>query len=346
MALTLLKQHDPLSDVNNQLKIINQGSGVVAFDEVLEKSGLFPLSATGVEVFQANLGKMCNQTCKHCHVDAGPDRKEIMTKETMQQCLKALSDSDIQIVDLTGGAPEMNPNFKWFVSEVKKLNRHVMVRSNLTILMAPSYADYAQFFKDNQIEVVSSLPYYLEENTDAQRGNGVFKKSIEALKKLNALGYGRKDTGLILNLVYNPVGAFLPPDQLAVEIDYKRELKNRYDIEFNNLFTITNMPISRFLAYLIKSGNYNRYMNKLYNSYNPGAAKNVMCRTTLSISWDGFMYDCDFNQMLNLTVNHGAPIHIKDFDMNQLKNRRIVTGQHCYGCTAGAGSSCGGATAD
>lgn len=346
MSLTLLKQHDPLSNTNEQLRIINEGSGIVSFDEELEKSGLFPLAATGVEVFQVNLGKMCNQTCKHCHVDAGPDRKEIMTKETMQDCLRALANSDIPIVDLTGGAPEMNPNFKWFVTEIKKLGRHVMVRSNLTILMAPSYADYPQFFKDNKVEVISSLPYYLEENTDAQRGEGVFKKSINALKKLNKIGYGNPDTGLILDLVYNPVGAFLPPDQVAVEMDYKYELKSRYGIEFNNLFTITNMPISRFLAYLIKSGNYNRYMNKLYNSYNPGAAKNVMCRTTLSISWDGIMYDCDFNQMLNLTVNHGAPTRIKDFDMNQLKNRRIVTGQHCYGCTAGAGSSCGGATAD
>jgi len=346
MPLTLLNQNDPLSDANKQLKIINEESGIVSFDEELEKTGLFPLSATGVEVFQVNLGKMCNQTCKHCHVDAGPDRKEIMTKETMQECLKALADSEIPIVDLTGGAPEMNPHFKWFVSEVKKLGRHVMVRSNLTILKAASYTDYPQYFKDNQIEVISSLPYYLEENTDAQRGDGVFKKSIDALKTLNELGYGEPESGLILNLVYNPVGAFLPPDQLAVEIDYKRELKNRYGIKFNNLFTITNMPISRFLAYLIKSGNYNRYMNKLYSSYNSGAAKNVMCRTTLSISWDGFMYDCDFNQMLNLTVNHGAPTHIKDFDMNMLKNRRIVTGQHCYGCTAGAGSSCGGATAE
>ena len=258
MPLTLLNQHDPLSDVNKQLKIINEESGINAFDNELEKSGLFPLSATGVEVFQVNLGKMCNQSCKHCHVDAGPDRKEIMTKETMQQCLKALADSDIPNVDLTGGAPEMNPNFKWFVTQVKKLDRHVMVRSNLTILTAPTYADYPHFFKDNQIEVISSLPYYLEENTDAQRGDGVFKKSIDALNKLNDLGYGKPESGLILNLVYNPVGAFLPPDQLAVEIDYKRELKNRYGINFNNLFTITNMPISRFLSYLIKSGNFNR----------------------------------------------------------------------------------------
>lgn len=346
MSLSLLSQHDPLSDVNTQLKIINQDSGIELFDKELKKSGLFPLSATDVEVFQVNLGKMCNQTCKHCHVDAGPDRKEIMTKETMQDCLKALKNSEIPTIDLTGGAPEMNPNFKWFVTETKKLGRHILVRSNLTILTTRSFADYSQFFKENQIEVISSLPYYLEENTDAQRGKGVFQKSIEALKKLNDLGYGQENSGLILNLVYNPVGAFLPPDQHAVEADYKRELKNRYGIIFNNIFTITNMPISRFLAYLIKSGNYSKYMNKLYNSYNPAAAKNVMCRTTLSISWDGYMYDCDFNQMLNLTVNHGAPFHIKDFNMEQLKNRQIVTGQHCYGCTAGAGSSCGGATAD
>jgi radical SAM/Cys-rich protein len=193
------------------------------------------------------------------------------------------------------------------------------------------------------IEVVSSLPYFLEDRTDQQRGEGVFQKSIEALKKLNEMGYGKSDTGLILNLVYNPTGAFLPPSQSSIENEYKRELKTRYDVDFNNLYTITNMPISRFLVYLIHSKNYNRYMKKLHSSYNPAAAVNVMCRTTLSVSWDGYLYDCDFNQMLELTVNHGAPVHINDFDYSQLANRRIVTGQHCYGCTAGAGSSCGGA---
>ncbi len=331
-------------NIDEQLKIINDQSEILPFDAELQKTGLHPLVATGVEVLQINLGKMCNQTCKHCHVDAGPDRREIMPREIMQLCLDTLDSTRIPIVDLTGGAPELNPDFKWFVSEIKKRNRHVIVRSNLTILMARPFHDYPDFFKEAGIEVVSSLPYFLEDRTDSQRGNGVFQKSIDALKKLNSVGYGKKDSGLVLNLVYNPTGAFLPPAQDTIEQQYKKELKQRYDIVFNSLFTITNMPISRFLVYLIHSNNYERYMRKLHSSYNPAAASNVMCRTTLSVSWDGYLYDCDFNQMLELTVNHGAPIHIRDFDFGQLANRRIVTGQHCYGCTAGAGSSCGGAT--
>ncbi len=331
-------------DVSTQLKIINDDSGILPFDQELGKSGLHPLTATGVEVLQVNLGKMCNQTCKHCHVDAGPDRKEIMKRDIMTRCLDALDETNIPIVDLTGGAPEMNPDFKWFVSEIKSRDRHVIVRSNLTILVAKPFQDYPLFFKQNGVEVVSSLPYFLEERTDIQRGSGVFQKSITALKRLNDLGYGQEESGLKLNLVYNPTGAFLPPMQAAIEEEYKKELKQRHDIVFNNLYTITNMPISRFLVYLIHSNNYDRYMKKLHASYNPGAAKNVMCRTTLSVSWDGYLYDCDFNQMLELTVNHGAPVHIKEFDFAQLENRRIVTGQHCYGCTAGAGSSCGGVT--
>jgi radical SAM/Cys-rich protein len=344
MPLTLLNTNDELSDTNTQLRIINAESGISEFDKSLGGCGLHPLTATSVEVFQINLGKMCNQTCKHCHVDAGPDRKEIMTRETMELCLEALRKTNIPTVDLTGGAPEMNPNFQWFVCEIKKLDRHIMVRSNLTILVTKPFAAYPQFFKDYGVEVISSLPYYLAENTDAQRGEGVFERSIEALQTLNELGYGKEGSGLNLNLVFNPVGAFLPPDQPAIEADYKRELKVRHNIEFNNLFVITNMPISRFLSYLIRTKNYQRYMHKLEQSFNPAAANNVMCRTTLSVSWDGYMYDCDFNQMLNLTVDHGAPTHLNEFDFAMLANRRIVTGQHCYGCTAGAGSSCGGAT--
>jgi radical SAM/Cys-rich protein len=296
-------------------------------------------------VLQINLGKMCNQTCKHCHVDAGPDRKEIMQRETLEKCIAILETTGIPTVDLTGGAPEMNPHFKWFIGEVHKLNRHIMVRSNLTILVSKPFEDYPEFFRAHRVEVISSLPYYLPENTDAQRGTGVFQKSVTALKKLNQIGYGGDGTGLLLNLVFNPAGAFLPPDQTAIERDYKRELEKRYGIVFNNLYTITNMPISRFLSYLIESGNFDRYMKKLHRSFNPGAAMNVMCRTILSVSWDGFLYDCDFNQMLNLTVNHGAPTHIDDFDFEQLAGRQIVTGKHCFGCAAGAGSSCGGATA-
>jgi radical SAM/Cys-rich protein len=335
-----------LADANEQLTLINHESSFPHFDEKYDLVGEGPLRAGTIEIFQVNLGKMCNQVCKHCHVDAGPDRKEIMTRKTMELCLDALAQTEIPTVDLTGGAPEMNPNFKWFVSEVKKLNRHVMVRSNLTILEANGFEDYAKFMADNNVEIVSSLPFYKAGFTDKQRGEGVFNKSISAIRKLNKLGYAKDNSGLIFNLVYNPVGAFLPPSQSGLEKDYKRELEKNFDVAFNSLYTITNMPISRFLDYLIQTDNYESYMQKLVDSFNPAAAVNVMCKNTLSIGWDGQLYDCDFNQMLELNVNHGAPIHIKDFDENKLQARRIVTGQHCYGCTAGAGSSCGGAVAE
>ena len=330
---------------NEQLKIINNEGDLRHFDDKFELIGEGPLKATEIETFQINLGKMCNQVCKHCHVDAGPDRKEIMTKETMQDCLDILSAHNIPTVDLTGGAPELNPNFKWFVDEIKKLDRHVIVRSNLTILETNGFEDYAEFMANHKVEIVSSLPYYKKSFTDKQRGDGVFDKSIAAMKKLNSLGYGMQDPELKFHLVYNPVGAFLPPSQTELEQDYKRELKNNFDIEFDNLYTITNLPISRFLDYLIQSGNYDVYMQKLVDSFNPVAASNVMCRSMISIGWDGRLFDCDFNQMLEMNMDHGAPSHIKDFDASLIKNRRIVTGQHCYGCTAGAGSSCGGATA-
>ena len=334
-----------LAIANEQLKVINKGNSLPRFDEKFELVGEGLLKATEIEIFQVNLGKMCNQVCKHCHVDAGPDRKEIMTKETMRDCLDILNAHYIPTVDLTGGAPEMNPNFKWFVDAVKKLDRHVIVRSNLTILESNGFEDYAEFMANHKVEIVSSLPYYKKSFTDKQRGDGVFDKSIAAMKKLNALGYGKEDAELKFHLVYNPVGAYLPPSQSELEQDYKRELKNNFDIDFNNLYTITNMPISRFLDYLIQSGNYESYMQKLVDSFNPVAASNVMCKFTISVGWDGQLYDCDFNQMLELNMDHGAPPHIKDFDIEKIRNRRIVTGQHCYGCTAGAGSSCGGTTA-
>ncbi len=336
---------EQLSSANEQLKIINNpDTDLISFDEKFETVGEGFLQADRLEIFQVNLGRMCNQVCKHCHVDAGPDRKEIMTRETMQLCLDVLEKTEIQSVDLTGGAPELNPDFKWFVEEIKKLNRHIMVRSNLTILESNGFEDYAEFMVMNECEIISSLPYYRSSFTNKQRGEGVFEKSISAIKKLNALGYGKENSGLIFNLVYNPVGAFLPASQEQLEKDYKRELWNNHQVVFNNLFTITNMPISRFLDYLIQSGNFESYMQKLIDSFNPVAASNVMCKFTISVGWDGQMYDCDFNQMLELNTDHGSPKHIKDFDYSLLEKRRIVTGQHCYGCTAGAGSSCGGAT--
>lgn len=339
------RKHD-LALVDRQLEILsdNQSIGIESFEHNLKQINLFPLKPTGIEIFQVNVGKMCNQTCKHCHVDAGPDRKEIMTRETMQQCLDAIRDTDIHTVDLTGGAPEMNPNFRWFVEKLSAMGKHIMVRCNLTIIVAnPKYNDLPEFFRKHKVEVVSSLPYFSARRTDAQRGEGVFEKSIQALKMLNAVGYGKVDSDLILDLVFNPTGAFMPASQESLEIEFKQKLKDGYDIEFNSLYAITNLPISRFLEYLVVSGNYEEYMEKLSNAFNPAAAEGVMCRNTISVGWDGYLFDCDFNQMLDLKISD-APSHIKDFNIQKLSERDIIINQHCYGCTAGAGSSCGGVT--
>ena len=340
-------QH-PLSDSLNQLALLEAESdnSQVSFKAKLDESGLFPLKASAMEVFQINMGKMCNQACRHCHVDAGPDRKEIMSRQTMQLCLQVLKNSDIKTVDLTGGAPELNPDFRWFVEEIKKLGKHIIVRCNLTIILANKrFNDLPEFFKEHQIEVVSSLPSFTQDRTDRQRGDGVFEDSIKALQMLNFVGYGKEGSGLILNLVYNPAGAFLPPSQIALEKEYKMELSSRYGIFFNQLFAITNMPISRYLDYLITSGNYEKYMDKLIAAFNPEAVKNLMCRNTISVGWDGYLYDCDFNQMLDLKVSSSQSRHLSEFNLEMLNSRSIVIKQHCYGCTAGAGSSCGGSLA-
>ncbi len=341
---SLKAQNHYLGDSLHQLDVLEKPSArITRFEEKLQESNLFPLQATGIEIFQMNLGKMCNQTCKHCHVDAGPDRSEIMTRETMELCLAALDKTDIPTVDLTGGAPEMNPNFRWLVEQLSARGKHILVRCNLTIILANRrFHDLPEFFKTHRVEVVSSLPYYNARRTDNQRGDGVFDKSIHALQLLNEAGYGNEGTGLKLNLVYNPAGAFLPGSQQTLEAEFKRELHRQFGIEFNELYVITNLPISRFLDYLLVSGNYESYMDKLVQSFNPTAAQSVMCRTTLSIGWDGYLYDCDFNQMLDLKVKPAATQHIREFDNQQLSHRQIVIGQHCYGCTAGAGSSCGG----
>ncbi|MEM7036686.1 MAG: arsenosugar biosynthesis radical SAM (seleno)protein ArsS [Bacteroidota bacterium] len=334
------------ADTSAQIQVLEQEKQFTKFEDQLKDIGLTPFTPVKTEIFQVNVGKMCNQVCKHCHVDAGPDRKEIMTRETMQLCLDALAKTDIKTVDLTGGAPEMNPDFRWFVEEIKKLGRHVIVRCNLTIIVAnKKYNDLPEFFKKHNIEVVSSMPYYNRRRTDRQRGDGVFDRSIRALKMLNDVGYGIEGSGLTMNLVYNPAGAFLPDDQDALQAQFKQALKEDFDIEFNELFAITNLPISRFLDYLLASGNYETYMESLVNAFNPEAAHNVMCRNTLSISWDGYIFDCDFNQMLDLKVGNGAPQHLRDFDAEKLLQREIIVNQHCYGCTAGAGSSCGGEVA-
>lgn len=345
MIKSLKVLHHPLADSENQLEVLENSLGSIhpTFNEKLVISGAYPLRASGIDILQLNLGKMCNQTCKHCHVDAGPDRKEMMSRSTMQLCLDVLRNSDIDVVDLTGGAPELNPDFRWLVEQIKKLGKHVMVRCNLTIILANKrFHDLPEFFKQHQVEVVSSLPGFTQDRTDRQRGDGVFEDSIKALQMLNQVGYGQEGSGLILNLVYNPAGAFLPPSQVALEKEYKMELASRYGIVFNQLFAITNMPISRYLDYLLNSGNYSRYMDKLIAAFNPASIPNLMCRNTLSVGWDGYLYDCDFNQMLDLKVSTLNSQHISDFDFEILKSRNIVVKQHCFGCTAGEGSSCGG----
>lgn len=340
---SLLGRHHPLALLEHQRDRLAHVDGVAPFEAALSRVGLHPLRAEGIRVFQINVGRMCNQTCRHCHVDAGPDRTEIMSRETMELCLAAMRRIDARVVDITGGAPEMNPHFRWLVDRVRELGRHVIDRCNLTILLAPGYDDLPEFLADRKVEIVASLPYYLEQQTDSQRGGHVFERSIAALRRLNELGYGQEGSDLRLNLVFNPCGAYLPPKQAALEADYKRELKRRHGIMFHSLFTITNMPINRFLDYLIESGNYEGYMRRLDAAFNVDAARAVMCRSTLSVSWDGRLFDCDFNQMLELPVNHGLPGHIRDFDPDRLASREICTANHCYGCTAGAGSSCTGA---
>jgi len=349
MIKSLKVLNNPLSIAENQLATYGKlATDLRKFAEQLEASGLFPYIPNKIETLQINVGKMCNQTCKHCHVDAGPDRKEIMTWETMKQCLDVLRKFPFKTVDLTGGAPEMNPHFRDLVIAISSLKKdiEIIVRCNLTILLAnKKYRDLPDFFKEHNITVVSSLPYFEAGKTDRQRGDGVFEKSIEALQRLNAVGYGLDDTSLKLHLVYNPSGAFLPGDQKSLEDKFKSVLKDKYNIVFNDLYTITNLPVSRFLDYLIQSDNYETYMEKLVDAFNPSAAANSMCRSTISVGWDGWLYDCDFNQMLELKVNTSNSTHISSFDIDALEKRPIVTNEHCYGCTAGAGSSCGGATA-
>jgi radical SAM/Cys-rich protein len=317
----------------------------VSFDEKLAAHGL-ALRAGPVETLQVNVGKLCNQACKHCHVDASPARTEIMTRETVEQVLDAVRRFQIPTLDITGGAPELNPSFRHLVAEARRAGAHVLVRHNLTVMFEPGQEDLPEFFREHSVEVVSSLPYFLEQQTDAQRGRGVFEKSIEALRRLNAVGYGREGGALKLNLVYNPVGAFLPPAQVSIESDFKRELLARYGVTFGSLYTITNMPIRRFLEYLRRSGNEERYMRKLVEAFNPATVQGLMCRTLVSVDWTGRLFDCDFNQMLELGVAGELPQTINDFDPSRFEGREVMTGAHCFGCTAGAGSSCGGAVAE
>lgn len=311
------------------------------------------LAPKEIETLQINITKLCNQTCVHCHVDASPKRKEQMDLESVERCLEILaSNPTFKNLDLTGGAPELNPYFDYFVTKARELNKHVMVRHNLTVTLdgnpmtGESKRYLPEFFAENSVEVISSLPYYQQYFTDMQRGKGVFEKSIESILLLNNQGYGRPETELELNFVYNPVGAFLPASQKSLEADFKRELHKKYGIEFNKLFVITNMPINRFKTQLKKLGAYDEYMTKLVNAFNPSAAEGIMCRSLISVSHDGRIYDCDFNQMLEMDVVVDRELMtIFNFDYKKLSSRKIMFGSHCFGCTAGAGSSCGGAAA-
>jgi len=347
---SLKKRENELANAKRQLEILSNGifqnEELPKFSTKLKAQNQFPLKPKTLEILQINVGYMCNQVCAHCHVDAGPDRKEIMTRETMHQCLDVIKETGAHTLDLTGGAPEMNPDFRWFVEEATKVGvKDVIVRSNLTIITAnKKYNDLPEFFKKHKVHVISSMPHWTKGKTDQQRGDGVFNASIKALRMLNAVGYGMPGSELKLDLVYNPSGAFLPGDQTALEADFKKALSSNFEIQFHDLFSITNLPISRFLDYLIASENYEEYMYNLVEAFNPAAVDNVMCTNTLSVSWDGWLYDCDFNQMLELKVD-SAVQHIRDFNKEILSKRTICISQHCYGCTAGAGSSCQGTVA-
>lgn len=313
---------------------------------LLKKSEFPRITRNPLEILQVNLGYLCNQTCQHCHVNAGPKRKELMTGNTIDDILSILEWPSVHTLDLTGGAPEMNPLFTDLVKAARQLGIKVIDRCNLTILSEPGFEDLVDFLQEQQLEIVASLPCYLEENVDGQRGKGVYQKSIDGLKRLNDAGYGKDGSGLVLNLVYNPTGPYLPPAQEALESDYKKHLEEQYAIYFNQLFTITNMPIARFGSSLISNGQFNDYMQLLKDSFNLANLQGLMCRNQLSIDWQGHVYDCDFNQMLKLNLYHPRQersLHIsdlRDIDLDQLD---IIVADHCFGCTAGQGSSCGGA---
>jgi radical SAM/Cys-rich protein len=313
------------------------------FAQTLAKNSL-SLRRGRPEILQVNVGKLCNLTCVHCHVNAGPRRKEIMTRDTIDRILDWFGRTEIATIDLTGGAPEMIPDFRHFVERVTSIqpSRHIIDRCNLTILLEQEYEDLAAFLARHKVEIIASMPCYTPENVNAQRGEHVFEGSIAALQLLNSFGYGI-DPDLLLHLVYNPVGAFLPPSQPRLEADYKRELKTHFGIVFNNLYTLTNLPIGRFASYLRRVGKLDEYRELLISAFNPATIAGLMCRNTISVGWCGEVYDCDFNQQLGMQWNNGAPVFLWDIDPGKIETRQIMTGDHCFGCTAGAGSTCGGA---
>ncbi|MDD4973068.1 MAG: arsenosugar biosynthesis radical SAM protein ArsS [Bacteriovorax sp.] len=302
------------------------------------------LARVSIDILQINVGKMCNQACHHCHVEAGPNRTEMMSEKTIDRLIELMSQSPyLKTIDITGGAPEMNPYFKKLVSAARSMNLEVIDRCNLTVFYEKGFEDLPRFLKEQKVHVVASMPCYTKENVDKQRGRGVFDKSIEALKLLNSMGFGVEGTGLLLDLVYNPGGAFLPGPQEKLQADYKHELKHLFNLEFNQLYTITNMPIKRFLEDLNRLGKYDEYMDLLLNNFNPHAVDSVMCKSLISIGWDGQIYDCDFNQMLEIPTHPQTTTLWNIEKLDDFKNKKIAVANHCYGCTAGAGSSCGGA---
>lgn len=344
---TLHRRQDPLAsgiaqqDRLNHLDLSGLPEGG-AFDQTIARAGWKTLTPGAIEIFQINLGKLCNMTCRHCHVDAGPDRtQENMDRATIDLALAALDQTPTHTVDLTGGAPEMNPQFRYLVEECVKRGKQVIDRCNLTVLLLPGKTDLPEWLADRGVEIVCSLPHYRQRNTDIQRGDGTFEKSIEAMKRLNAAGYGQGDPQRRLTLMSNPVGAFLSAGQAKLEAEWKVGLAKHQGVTFDRLITLNNMPISRYLEWLETSGNLTEYMARLVNAFNPATIEGLMCRNTLSISWDGWIYDCDFNQMLEMPVE--GKMHLREFDLERLAARAIATGRHCFGCTAGAGSSCGGA---
>jgi radical SAM/Cys-rich protein len=326
-------------DPSEQLKHLSRIPGGLHFADRVRQ----PMYSQSIDIMQINVGRRCNLACKHCHVEAGPHRTELMTRPVFEKCLEILATHNISTIDITGGAPEMNPHCAWFVDEAAKLGRRLLVRSNLNILLDERYRAMMDVYTRNKVEIVTSLPDYQVARTDRQRGKGAFAAVVRVLRLLNQRGYGRPDSPLAIHLVYNPVGAYLPGTQEALTHEYRRRLADDHGVVFNQLFCLTNCPVGRYLEYLIHTDNYNDYMTELITAFNRSALESVMCRTTLSVGWDGRLYDCDFNQMLALSVNHGAPTHIDVFDLDRLKARQIVVANHCYACTAGAGSSCQGA---
>ncbi|MBK5259042.1 MAG: arsenosugar biosynthesis radical SAM protein ArsS [Thermoanaerobaculia bacterium] len=347
---SLRSRRAPLSSSAIQLDILGRieiDGSPLNFDATLAHAGSMPLAPSALEIFQINLGKLCNMTCGHCHVDAGPDRTDaMMSREIVEACLAALDRTSVHTVDLTGGAPELHPDFRWLVEEARRRGKHVIDRCNLSILLLPRFAGLADWLGERGVEIVASLPHYRKRNTDAQRGDGAYDKSIEALRLLNRAGYGTGDPRRVLTLMSNPAGAFLSGGQAAMEKEWREALVREWGVTFDRLFALNNMPISRFLDWLVESENLEPYMDRLARSFNPAAIDGLMCRNMVSVSWDGRLFDCDFNQMLDLdALPDGAAMRIEEFEPAIWQRRRIVTRPHCFGCTAGAGSSCGGATA-